>query len=145
MDSSNNSTQHHHHPHQQHHHHHFHNTNSTNSNANSNSTNASKHLLIHGKDKRALLLAELEKWNSAEQIKFLVDSMKFLSFSLIKFISAICNDLIEKQSLKTSRLNNSNTSSSNDFSSSSSDTNHTQHYSSILEEQANDICMAIFI
>lgn len=124
------------------------NPSNTNSSTTTNISNvssvntSSKLILINGKDKRALLLAELEKWNSAEQIKFVADSMKFFSFSLIKFVSAICNDLIEKQSIsKTSRLNSSNTSSLNDFSSSSTDTSNTQHYSNILEEQANDICI----
>lgn len=105
-----------------------------------------KNIIINGKDKRAMMLAELEKWNSAEQIVFLVDSMKFLSFSLIKFITAICNDLIEKQTyIKTSRLNNTSLNSNSDFNNNNNDSNNNQQYSNILEEQANDICLKLHI
>ena len=55
-----------------------------------------------------------------------------LSKFLIKFISAICNDLIEKQAyVKTSRLQ---LNAGNEF-----DPTLRQQYSNILEEQANDI------
>jgi len=117
--------------------------------------------IVNGKDKRAQLLADFERWNSAEQMVFLVDCMQFFSLNLIKFITAICNDLIEKQAYvnkPTSRLlnnntnnnnsnisnNNSNNNSNNSNSSNTCDFNEptsSQKYSNILEEQANDISL----
>ena len=110
--------------------------------------------IVNGKDKRAQLLANFERWNSAEQMVFLVDCMQFLSLNLIKFITAICNDLIEKQAYvnkPTSRLlnnntnnNNSNSNNNNSNLSNTCDFNEptsSQKYSNILEEQANDISL----
>jgi len=111
--------------------------------------------IVNGKDKRTQLLADFQQWNSAEQMVFLVDCMKFLSLNLIKFISAICNDLIEKQAYvnkPNSRLLNTNTTNNNNnnnsSSSNASDLNEptsNQKYSNILQEQANDISLFCFL
>ena len=68
------------------------------------------------------IIAEMEQWNSAEKTVFLVNSLKVLSFSLVKFISTICNDMANK---------NLKTNLENKFSN--------NQYSFIMEEQANDI------
>lgn len=63
---------------------------------------------------RSKLIAEIEKWNQLEQTAFIIENLKLLSFSLLKFVTSICTDLVEN-----------NTTNS--------------QYSNILEDQANDL------
>lgn len=46
--------------------------------------------------KREIVLQELKQWNSAEQCVFLVDAMKLISFSHVKFMATFCNDMANK-------------------------------------------------
>ncbi len=70
------------------------------------------------KFKRELVLDELKQWSASEQCIFLSECLNIISFSLVKFMSTVCNDLSSK---------NSNGVDSN------------SQFSSIMEDQANDI------
>lgn len=71
-------------------------------------------LAVNELSRRSCILAEIEKWNQLEQTEFIIDNLKLLSFSFLKFVTSICTDLVEK-------------------------TNVNNQHSNILEEQANDI------
>lgn len=81
---------------------------------------------LASQEKRDNLVNQIEKWNQIEQAVFIVDNIKHLSLSLIKFMSAICNDLVKIKTLNSNQDDNLNKSNAS-------------QYSSILEEQANDL------
>ena len=96
---------------------------------------------IASQEKRNNFLNQIEKWNQIEQTVFVVDNIKHLSLSLIKFVSAICNDLIK---IKT--LNSNQDDLNKNINKLHGQGLEASQYSSILEEQANDLskfCYAI--
>ncbi len=75
-----------------------------------------------------LTFDKLEKFNSAQQAAFLVDTLKQLPISIVKFMSTVCNDLTTRNS---SRYDSEGSLESTQF-------------SNVMEEQANDIGFAYF-
>jgi hypothetical protein len=90
------------------------------------------------KDKRDYLSNELKKWDSIEQMAFLLENLNNLPFNLVKLVNSYCIDLIDKKSSSPTHLNGaqtSNSSSSNLRSTSPKEIDECV----VLEEQANDL------
>jgi hypothetical protein len=75
-------------------------------------------------ERRISLLNEFSKMNHGEQMVFLCDCFKYLSYSFLKLILLVSNDSLEKKSMLNSQKLNS-FDNENDL-------------TNLLEEQAND-------
>lgn len=94
-------------------------------------------MLLTSKDRRNnSLLTEFEKLNQVEQTLFIVENLKLLSFSLLKFVNSVCNDLVEQKCANNSLSNKSGIN----HDSAGLEANQ---YTIILEEQANDLSRAL--
>jgi hypothetical protein len=77
---------------------------------------------------------QFDSLNSAEQTVFIVDRIKSLPFNLIKLVTTICEDIIERNEL----VDQNGTTSSTTNSTSGSNESANNYLTNILEEQAND-------
>ena len=86
---------------------------------------------IISRKKREFIINEIQKLSSIEQTALIIDSLKLLSFNLVKFVTCCCNEILEQQK---------NGGSANLLTNSVSNKVSGENYEffNILEEQAND-------